>query len=526
MQRVLSLLALLSVLVSVFCPAACDGQGQSLDSLDLRMHRFRLSVCDKCASRAADCGCELGDANPAWFQLLRSYSRQYDRWSRQLEREAAGQSIKWVLVDVEGGAGNQLIHMVGGLMLAISMGRPLVLRHNTPLTFPFDPVITFFDEEQLIVSGILPRAADRNISSTFTLNVFSAAGVNVLSCNNWQEELDEFSYIKFQGAYGIHLPLINMHVGPWLRETFRGIPFFFLSHFLWSGEEQRSRPVRITSRPPQTWDGTHRSLSLFKKELTMVHGIQTARLLSVHVRTDTNHPMYYFDQSHVLPHRPEAFCGGDASSLEALLTCINSLPPPTTNNTTGGSSSMQRRAQHGDRQHRVKRIVLWATDNDQLVGALVDAMVSEHDYIVVFIEHSLPGSDRHDLNCWQHGCESSGLVDLEFLGLGHMFVGSTGSTYSYVAHARALLLPHYASFAAEVQGGCATSAATDWRDGATESGLLIQHVGSAMHSDCRIVQHRATVECLSVYPETEHVPSAAQEAGAAAAAEATAGICV
>ena len=53
-------------------------------------------------------------------------------------------------------------------------------------------------------------------------------------------------------------------------------------------------------------------------------------------------------------------------------------------------------------------------------------------------------ADRH------LGCEGSGLVDLEFLGLADAFVGSAGSTYSFVAHARALLPPRYASFVAEV----------------------------------------------------------------------------
>ncbi len=108
---------------------------------------------------------------------------------------------------------------MGALIFAVSMGRPLVLRHNTVLSFPFDSVITFFEEETLIEQGLLPPAAARNSSTIFTVNAFTAEGIKLLSCGNWQEELGEFRIIKYQGAYGIHLPLINPHVGLWLQQA-------------------------------------------------------------------------------------------------------------------------------------------------------------------------------------------------------------------------------------------------------------------------------------------------------------------
>jgi hypothetical protein len=37
--------------------------------------------------------------------------------------------------------------------------------------------------------------------------------------------------------------------------------------------------------------------------------------------------------------------------------------------------------------------------------------------------------------------------------------------------------------------------------GGTEAGLLIQHVGGVMHTDCAIIQNRATARCLSVFPD-------------------------
>ena len=287
-----------------------------------RMDVFELTVCSKCILRNASCGCELGDANPP-FELLRSYTRLYRRWQTAAWKGGL-QDQAWVLVDVEGGAGNQLIHVVGALTLALSLGRPLVLNHNTVLSFPFDPVIRFFQEDELIQQGVMPPVTARNASSAFLLNVFSAAGVRMLSCGDWREELAGFQFVKFQGAYGVHLPLINPFFGDWLHKSFHGLPFFFLSHFLWSGHyERKVRPVRIFSVPPQPWDKLYDSMAEFADTLRQQYprapssgaGASSTSVViaSVHVRTDTNHPMYYFDQRHLLPDRPHAFCGGHVS---------------------------------------------------------------------------------------------------------------------------------------------------------------------------------------------------------------------
>ena len=172
------------------------------------------------------------------------------------------------------------------------------------------------------------------------------------------------------------------------------------------------------------------------------HGAQNALVLGLHVRTDTNHPMYYFDQSHLVPERPEAFCHGDSSSLYSILPCLKSLrmrssmpggatPGSATRDTRGGGESEERsrRNSGGDADTEAgskeagskgaprpaRKVILWATDNDVLAKPLLQRIL-EADEVVVWVEHGLP-TDRHDLNCWQFGCESSGLVDLEFLGL-------------------------------------------------------------------------------------------------------------
>ena len=99
------------------------------------------------------CGCELGYGNPP-FALLRAFARASARWQRLAGKDSeSGRSqgpSQWVLVDVEGGAGNQLIHMTGALMVAIILQRPLVLKHKTILTYPFDPVVEFEDEDSLV----------------------------------------------------------------------------------------------------------------------------------------------------------------------------------------------------------------------------------------------------------------------------------------------------------------------------------------------------------------------------------------
>ena len=310
------------IVAAAFCAVASGDAGNvggGDAAVESRMEIFERAVCDKCASRGVECGCS-GDANSP-FDLLHSYARQYQRWRKAAAAGLPARGV--VLVDVEGGAGNQQIHVIGALMLALSLGRPLVLRHNTPLFFPFDPVIDWFDFDSLMAQGILPADVSEK---AFLLDVFSEAGVQMLSSGDLQAELSGYPFVKFQGAYGIHVALINPHSGAWLAKAFHDLPFFVLSHFLWSGRVQRElESVRIVSRPPQPWDKEYVGLQAFQQALRsrvgdlLVQGSEVVTV-GVHVRTDTNHPMYYFDQSHVLPHAPEDFCGGEICSLEAYDT--------------------------------------------------------------------------------------------------------------------------------------------------------------------------------------------------------------
>lgn len=52
------------------------------------------------------------------------------------------------------------------------------------------------------------------------------------------------------------------------------------------------------------WDG-ERTVTEIGAELRMFVGSGVGGgLVGVHVRTDTNHPMFYFDQTHLLPDNP------------------------------------------------------------------------------------------------------------------------------------------------------------------------------------------------------------------------------
>jgi hypothetical protein len=153
---------MVSVLAAELAGGAGGGAGGGAaddEALPQRMRNFQQRVCNKCAKRDVYCGCELGDANPP-FALLRSYARQTERWRRQIMHASPPPDLKWVLVDVEGGAGNQLIHIVGALMLAVSLGRPLALKHNTVLQFPFDPVLPLFDGRKSEKSVPEPKFID------------------------------------------------------------------------------------------------------------------------------------------------------------------------------------------------------------------------------------------------------------------------------------------------------------------------------------------------------------------------------
>ena len=113
MQFSYLLFAALLVLAANVCPQTMHNEDNNSETLEQRIARFQRSVCEKCSKRGIDCGCQhitSNDSQP--FSLLHSYARQYQRWQAQVAEGHDGGKLRWVIVDVEGGAGNQLIHMV------------------------------------------------------------------------------------------------------------------------------------------------------------------------------------------------------------------------------------------------------------------------------------------------------------------------------------------------------------------------------------------------------------------------------
>jgi hypothetical protein len=89
--------------------------------------------------------------------------------------------------------------------------------------------------------------------------------------------------------------------------------------------------------------------------------------------------------------------------------------------------------------------VLWATDNDKLSVRLLAQL--ERVATVVQLRHER--ADRHDIFCvhaGRHVCEDTGLLDLEFLGAADHLITTPQSTFSFAAHARALIKPRFGMF--------------------------------------------------------------------------------
>jgi len=119
------------------------------EQLDERFPLFMESVCERCAYSGYECGCEQGEDNPA-FEVLRDYGRQYHAW-HELARGGGDvdgdEAPKWIVIDVTMGLGNNLLAYVNGLLLALCLGRALVLNTHDP--YPLEPVFNFMLESDI-----------------------------------------------------------------------------------------------------------------------------------------------------------------------------------------------------------------------------------------------------------------------------------------------------------------------------------------------------------------------------------------
>jgi hypothetical protein len=185
-------------------------------------------------------------------------------------------------------------------------------------------------------------------------------------------------------------------------------------------------------------------------------------LIGVHVRIAST--FEYYDTFHY-PRGWQRLCDSTApldasiagedndfcysSSLDSVLSCFESMVHllcPGQNTTTCVSTS-PRPSPPPNHSHipppkprppaprDASVVVLWATDDDVLSRPLLDAITSLPGVRAVRIAFDAPlRADTH---------AQSGLLDLQLLAEADEFLATAMSTFSYAAHARGLITPHY-----------------------------------------------------------------------------------
>jgi hypothetical protein len=136
------------------------------------------------------------------------------------------------------GLGNNLLAYVNGMLLALCLGRALAINTHDP--YPLHSVLEFVREEQI------PPWRSRHGHGPPTTgggarNIFmdQRDSLGELTCGDLRE-MDTHHILYLRNAnQDVHLILSNPTCGAFLHSTFRGLPFFFLSHFVWSGHAQQ-----------------------------------------------------------------------------------------------------------------------------------------------------------------------------------------------------------------------------------------------------------------------------------------------
>ena len=216
---------------------------------------FCEHVCAMCDKRDHDCGCDVG-VDSGVFQLLYNYTRQYEAWAAQATYWAdndyqvtagspgAMEGVKFVIVDVCCGIGNHLLMAARGLMLALRLGRALIINEENEVVYALTSVLPLISPDVAARLG-WPHRSTKIIA---TDHRDGHLGVEFYTCGDWHA-LADHDFIQLQGMEDVHMMMLHPDEGSWFRSYFGDTPFFFLSHFLWSGTEQMSFPVRTESWP-------------------------------------------------------------------------------------------------------------------------------------------------------------------------------------------------------------------------------------------------------------------------------------
>jgi hypothetical protein len=292
---------------------ASDATQMLAAQLEERFAVFMGAVCRRCAYRDYDCGCEQGEDNPA-FTALRTYAAQYENWRETTlnagksaeAHDALEEQPKWLVIDVTMGLGNNLLAYVNGLLLALCLGRALAINTHDP--YPLHPVLEF-----IIEADIPPwrRGTTRLPSANLFLD--QASDLSQVTCGDFANvEAAHILYLR-NANQDPHLIQSNPTCGAFLYDAFRGLPFFFLSHFVWSGQaELTARHTFVSTPSPQPWDGRRSLLDLLGQ---VEQRVGRARMFAMHLRICRKIPLHHYDHSHLLPDHLDLYCSGYASSL-------------------------------------------------------------------------------------------------------------------------------------------------------------------------------------------------------------------
>ena len=145
---------------------------------------------------------------------------------------------QWIVIHLTGGVGNQLLQMVAGLMLALATDRLVAIddrhrdaKHRGGHDFAFESVVKF----PLIYNIKLPENTSRS-PWTWTADTNQ---LEILLCSNLTQVFHEWDIVDTLFGQPPHILYRNPYHGEFLRGTFHGKPFFFLSHFVWIGDRVR-----------------------------------------------------------------------------------------------------------------------------------------------------------------------------------------------------------------------------------------------------------------------------------------------
>ena len=213
--------------------------------------------------------------------------------------------------------------------------------------------------------------------------------------------------------------------------------------------------MQVTSSPQSlAWDGERRLAHI----ISDLRASTALKMVAVHIRVARSFEYldtYHYSRGWQRCLSSQNVCDSDglcndkashadpfdfcySSSLDSISTCLFDLlrewvPADILTSKPSGGFGLNSSV-----------VVLWATDHDSYTEPLLSAISSFPALHVVRIRYR--HSDRYDFDLL------SGLCDMLVLGEADEMIATTMSTFSFAAHARSLLTPHYLSYRDPCQG--------------------------------------------------------------------------